>query len=117
MITAKEASEKLANMTPAERLEALKNRVSESTRNALDAKIREVIASYGRKVDVTLRASICRDPDADIRGLLLWLWYEDIHVTSDFPAYNESYEGSTTIRFSIPGSVDPLPPNYRGYGD
>lgn len=44
MINAKEASEKLANMTSEERFEIIKNRVSESTKNALDTKIREAIA-------------------------------------------------------------------------
>lgn len=102
MITAKEASEKLATMSPAERLEALKHKVSESTRNALDAKIRETIAAYERRVDITLKADICRDPDKDIRALLAGLGYTDISVTSDFPAYCESYTGTTTIKFSIP---------------
>ncbi len=46
MINAKQAGEKLASMTPEERFEIIKNRVSESTKNALDAKIREVIAGY-----------------------------------------------------------------------
>lgn len=102
MITAKEASEKLVNMTPLERLDNLMKKVSESTRNALDKEIRETIASYGRKVDVTLDATLCRDPDKDIIAFLRWLGYEDINVTSDFPAYCESYMGTTTIKFSIP---------------
>jgi len=105
MITAREASEKLASMSPLERLEALKHKVSESTRNALDAKIREVIAGYERKVDICLIAKVCRDPDKDIKSLLLALGYTNVSVTSDFPGYNESYEGTTTIRFSIPNEI------------
>lgn len=70
MINAKEASEKLNSMTPADRLEALKNKVSESTRAALDAKILETIAAYERRVDITLSATVCRDPDPNIRALL-----------------------------------------------
>lgn len=70
MINAKEAAEKLHNMTPADRLEALKNKVSGSTRNALDAKIRETIAAYERRIDIVLKADICYDRDKDIHSFL-----------------------------------------------
>jgi hypothetical protein len=33
---------------------------------------------------------------------LRWLWYKDVNVTSDFPAYSESYTWTTTIKFKIP---------------
>jgi hypothetical protein len=67
MINAKEAAEKLRSITPKARFEVLKNKVSEKTRNALDTKIKEVIAACESKLDITLTASICRDPDRDIR--------------------------------------------------
>lgn len=102
MINAKEASEKLANMNPEERFEIIKNRVSESTKNAIDTKVREAIAWYKRKVDITLGAQVCIDPDEDIRAFLLALGYSNVKVTSDFPAYCETYEGKTNIKFSIP---------------
>lgn len=70
MINAKEASEKLNSMTPADRLEALKNKVSESTRNALDTKIKETIAAYERRIDIVLKADVCCDPDKNIRSFL-----------------------------------------------
>ncbi len=102
MINAKEAGEKLRHMTPEERFNNIKWKVSKSTRDALDTKIREVIAWYERKVDIVLKASICRDADRDIATLLRGLWYIDIDVTSDFPAYCESYEWTTHIKFSVP---------------
>lgn len=117
MITAREASEKLASMSPLERLEALKHKVSESTRNALDAKIRETVASYSRKVNISLLGRVCRDPDKDIENLLRWLGYVNVKVTSDFPSYDECYEGSTTIKFEIPWNPEALPSNFIGYGD
>ncbi len=54
MIHAKEASEKLRSMTPEERFEAIKSKVSESTRNALDAKIRETISLCESRVEIIL---------------------------------------------------------------
>lgn len=70
MLSAKEASELLHNMTPSERLDALKNKVSARTREALETKIKETIAAFETKVDIVLNATICNDPDADIRSLL-----------------------------------------------
>ena len=102
MLSAKEASELLKNMTPPERLAALKNKVWDRTRAALDSKIRETIAAFETKVDIILDAKICRDKDADIRSLLAGMGYENIKITSDFPGYNEDYTGTTHIIFSIP---------------
>lgn len=104
MINAKEASRLLREMTPEDRLEALKNKVGEKTREALDKKIREVIASYQNRVELVLPARVCRDADKDIDAFLKWAGYVDIEVTSDFPAYCENYEGTTSIKFSIPNS-------------
>ncbi len=103
MISAREASEMLEKMTPQERFEAMKSKVSESTRNALDKVIRETVAAFQEKVDVTLGASVCRDSDENLRNFLRALGYKDIKVSSDFPCWRawESYEGRTFIKFSI----------------
>lgn len=89
-------------MSAGERLEALKHKVKEKTRNALDAKIRETVAAYEKDISIVLSASVCTDRDEDIRWLLKALGYTNIKVTSDFPGYNENYEWTTTIKFSIP---------------
>jgi hypothetical protein len=102
MLTAKESSEMLKNMSAGERLEALKHKVKEKTRNALDAKIRETVAAYEKDISVVLNADICTDKDEDIRWLLKALGYINVKVSSDFPGYCESYQGTTTIKFSIP---------------
>lgn len=67
MLTAKESSEMLKNMSASERLEALKHKVGEKTRQALDAKIRETVAAYEREISIVLSASVCTDRDEDIR--------------------------------------------------
>lgn len=93
----------LEKMTPQERLEAMKDKVSESTRNALDKAIRETVATFQEKVDVTLSESICRDSDENLRNFLMALGYKDIKVSSDFPCgrAGENYEGRTFIKFSV----------------
>ncbi len=53
------------------------------------------------KVDVTLRAKDCRDPDTNISKFLRILGAQDIQISSDFPGYNESYEGTTRVRFRV----------------
>lgn len=102
MLNAKEASKMLETMSPEERLKALQNKVSVKTKNILDKKIRETIAGFEKKVEITLNENLCRDPDENIEALLRWLWYKDVDVTSDFPAYSESYAWTTTIKFKIP---------------
>lgn len=101
MIDAKEASRLREEMPVEDRLKTLKKEVSKSTQNALDKEIRKAIASYKDKVSISLWAKVCLDPDAKIKDLLIWLWYKDVQVTSDFPGYSESYEGSTSIKFSL----------------
>ena len=102
MLTAKESSKMLKNMSSEERLQAIQHKVGEKTKAALDKKIREAVASYERRIELTLKANVCTDKDEDITAFLRALWYADIKVTSDFPWYNESYDGTTTIKFSIP---------------
>lgn len=101
MINAKEASEMIEKMSPEDRLKALQNEVSESTKNALESEILKAVASYKKKVDVTLKSDICTDDDEKIRNLLRAMWYKNINVTSDFPGYNESYTGTTTVKFTF----------------
>ena len=102
MLSAKEASNMLQSMSLQERLQALQGKVKEKTRAALEQKIRETIAWYERDIEIVLKSDICTDRDEDIRALLRALWYTNVKVTSDFPWYNESYTGTTTIKFSIP---------------
>ena len=49
---------------------------------------------------------MCTDPDKDICNLLKALGYVNVNVTSDFPAYFESYKGTTIIEFAIPKKED-----------
>lgn len=102
MINAKEASEMMPQMTPENRLKALKNEVSEKTKILLENEILKSVASFKKRVEVTLCEGVCRDSDEKISDLLKALSYEDITVTSDFPGYNESYKWTTTIKFKIP---------------
>ncbi len=102
MILAKEASRLLTEMSPEDRFEAIRRKVAERTQELLDQKIREVIAACETKVDLVLWAKDCRDGDEDLRSFLSACGYSDIKVTSDFPGYNESYDGTTSIKFSIP---------------
>jgi len=102
MLTAKESSELRKNMPLDQRMELLKNRISEKTLNALDSKIRETVAGYGSAIELVLKADVCTDPDEDIRDLLKWMGYKNVKVTSDFPWMGDDYQGSTKIKFSIP---------------
>ena len=102
MINAKKAREMMEKMSPEDRLKALQNEVSEKTLRALEDEIMKSVASFKNKVEISLWEEICRDPDAKIRDLLRALGYQDINVTSDFPWYNESYNWTTKIKFSIP---------------
>lgn len=102
MLSAKQSSEMLQSMSTEERLDAIQHKVSEKTKAALDQKIRETVAAYERRIEMVLKSDVCTDPDKDISALLKALGYADIKVSSDFPGYNESYTGTTTIKFSIP---------------
>lgn len=103
MITAHEAARLRKEMSPEERFQAVREKVKEKTQAILDQKIREVVAACESKVDIVLRAKDCTDKDEDIRAFLYGCGYSEVKVTSDFPGYCESYEGSTHIRFTIPG--------------
>ncbi|MCX6824445.1 MAG: hypothetical protein NT085_04960 [candidate division SR1 bacterium] len=106
MLTAKESADMLKSMSPQQRLEALKHKVSQKTREALDAKIRETVAAYEKDIEIVLTAKVCTDPNKDITALLKGLGYIGIKVTSDFPGRDENYTGTTKIKFSIPEYCD-----------
>jgi len=71
------------------------------TDNVADILQREMIVSRvsDNPISFTLRAKDCVDSDEDLRKFLTILGAQDIKVSSDFPAYCESYEWSTTIAF------------------
>jgi len=65
---------------------------------------REVIKSkwlVRDKVDITLKASECKDSDENIRTFLWVYGFSEIEVSSDFPWYCESYEWTTSIKFKV----------------
>jgi hypothetical protein len=73
MLSAKESSDMLSSMTPQERQQVLKHKVSAKTRKALEKKIRETIAGYGKDIEIVLASNICTDPDENIEALLAGL--------------------------------------------
>ena len=85
----------------AERIELAKWLLKEKSQAILMREIlmaREWVKNY---IDITLKARDCTDQDEDIRKFLSVLGCYDISVSSDFPAYCESYEGSTRIKFRV----------------
>lgn len=54
MINAHEASRLLREMTPEERLQALKEKVSQSTRDALDKAVRDAISGFNTRIYLIL---------------------------------------------------------------
>jgi len=84
-----------------ERLELAKWLVAENVEEILSKKILIAGQWWSKRVDVTLKASECRDRNEDIHNFLGLLWCKKISVTSDFPWYNESYEWTTRIKFKI----------------
>jgi len=74
MINAREASEKLAAITPEKRADILRNKVSRSTQRALEKSIHKTIAQCERRVDIVLGSRVCCDPDENIWALLEALW-------------------------------------------
>lgn len=89
-------------MSSEERLQAIQHKIGEKTKTALDKKIREAVASYESRIEIVLKTNVCTEPDKDISAFLKALWYTGIQVTSDIPGYGDDYQGSTTIKFSIP---------------
>ncbi len=81
-----------------EKLEIARSLVADNVAEILK---REMVISHlsGEYTAVNLWAKECRDSDENIRKFLTILGAKNIEVTSDFPWYNESYAGTTTIRF------------------
>jgi hypothetical protein len=67
-----------------------------------DILMREMVVSHlsWEKTSLTLKARDCRDSNINIKKFLVILWARDVKVSSDFPAYNEDYEGTTSIEFT-----------------
>ena len=88
-------------LTVEQKIELLQKLVSEKTQKILWEEY--LIASLGvnEQVDVTLSSAQCTDPDTNIRKFLTILRARDIQVNSDFPRYNERYQGTTRVRFRV----------------
>lgn len=86
-----------------ERIELSRWLVSEKTEVILTKEF--LIAQHGTKskVQLTLMARDCRDPDENIRKFLEALGCKKISVTSDFPCSYawERYEWSTKVKFRV----------------
>jgi len=102
MIHAKEAARLMKEMTPEERFESVRDKIGKKTQSALDKKIRAVIAACQTKVELVLAAKDCTESDSDLTTFLQGCGYKQVQITSDFPAYCESYVGTTTFKFIIP---------------
>lgn len=76
-------------------------KVWENLDNALDGAILKAIEQWKRKVDVALGYKDCKEDDLHIKAYLEQLGYKEVNVSSDYPGYNESYEGKTFIKFSF----------------
>lgn len=86
-------------LTLDEKMKLWRQVISDQVANIIDQEL--VISSVSEeKADITLSADICKESDKNIRKYLKIMWASNIDVTSDFPAYNESYTGTTTIKFN-----------------
>lgn len=99
MINAKEASELRNKISPEEKVNSL---LWKDLQEALENEIHETVKKCRNHVEAVFKANVCKEPDKDIREALELLGYKGIKVTSDFPWYNETYEWTTTIKFTIP---------------
>lgn len=102
MLTPSQARERAAKLSPEELSQIVGRLVSEKVEKILDEAVVRTVACKKTAVQLVLGAKDCTDNDANIRDFLVGSGYADVHVTSDFPGYNESYSGTTTIKFSIP---------------
>jgi len=86
-----------------ERLSLVSDLVSDKVQKILLKEMAIAIASNERKVDVTLTAKQCTDPDKNIAKFVWGMWAQEISVTSDFPCSRawESYQWTTKIKFRI----------------
>ena len=84
-----------------ERLSLAKDLIADNVQDILGKKILIATQGGGNRVNITLNADECSDSDEDIRSFLGLLGCKKISVSSDFPGYNESYQGTTKIQFKI----------------
>lgn len=89
-------------LTSSQREKLLGKLVSSKVQRILDRETLRAVAANQEKVSLVLTSKQCTDPDKNIADFLRGNGYSEVHVTSDFPGYCESYEGTTTIKFSIP---------------
>lgn len=68
---------------------------------ALDSAILQAIEQGKNRVKIALWSKDCREEDSHITAYLIQHWYKDVTVSSDYPGFNESYEGKTFINFSF----------------
>lgn len=102
MRSPKEIREAEKELTPKEREKLLGKLVSSKVQRILDRETLKAVAASQKRVSLVLKASECTDPDQKIADFLRGHGYSEVHVTSDFPGYCESYVGTTKIQFSIP---------------
>lgn len=76
-------------------------KVSAVCDEALDEAVIDAIESGRRQVSITLMASKCSDSREKIIAYLEQNGYKDVSVVSDYPWWNEFYEGSLDIKFSF----------------
>lgn len=76
-------------------------KVKKSLETALDSAIIKAIEEWKNKVNIALGYKDCSEDDRHVEAYLKQFWYSEIKVSSDFPAYNESYEWKTFIKFSF----------------
>lgn len=86
-----------------EKIELLGKLVSESAQKIILEEYLIASMWVKEKVDVTLRAKDCKDPDTNISKFLRILGAQDVQVSSDFPCWYawENYEGTTRVRFRV----------------
>lgn len=102
MLTPSEVRAKVAALSKEELVGVAGRLVSEKVEKILEDAVIAAVARRKSQVSLVLKAKDCTDADADIRDFLQIGGYSDVSVTSDFPGYCESYEGTTTIKFSVP---------------
>lgn len=102
MRSPQEMREAAQALTPSQREKLVGKLVSSKVQRILERETLRAIASNQQKVSLVLKAKQCTDSDRNIADFLRGSGYREVKVTSDFPGYCESYEGTTTIRYSIP---------------
>lgn len=90
----------LSEISSDERIEIARSLISQKVADILQDQMIISRLSW-RKVDITLSANDCIDSDENITKFLAILWANNIKVSSDFPAYCESYVGKTFIKFNF----------------